>query len=83
MKKCTCQGFYQPLDCPVHGRDKKFNNRHDVIKALKTVSESLMDNGLMTKELGEIGFGNLFLSILRRDILTVTAKLEKKYKQRN
>jgi len=19
-KTCTCQGFYQPYDCPVHGR---------------------------------------------------------------
>ena len=19
---CTCQGFYQPPDCPVHGRDR-------------------------------------------------------------
>jgi hypothetical protein len=21
--KCICQGFYQPLSCPVHGRKKK------------------------------------------------------------
>lgn len=21
--KCTCQGFYKPANCPIHGRNKK------------------------------------------------------------
>lgn len=75
---CSCQGFFQPIDCPAHGQNRKteITNRHNAIKAMNLVSDHLTEEASVFEELKKLRLSETFLTQLNSDISVVLVKLE-------